>query len=937
MKTLLFILTLFIFGFIFSFANADHITPYENVLAPISEVFLEPQETNDTGYEAVMDEYGITPYPRPEPLRPAHPSDFYIRPGSPDQAPAHGGWGNPAVVYDMTGNPSLLMAQGIAVRLEPDFSRIGIRTEKGGESSAQTLDAASDFKAAYPFTQWEYGPGIRVKRWSPFIPGDLQTTSQPVTFSEMQVTNTSKSEEDTTVYISLTDLLGMGWKSTGFDNKEGRPMPYFKPVIRGDPQTHRFVMSETASGIVMEALQSSCPEAWKGQMALLVQNASGQEVSTVEYADPKDKASWEAMLKEGKMPESRKNPGINGCILAVKLKKLKPGETRTIRFSTVFDVPQDRRFARVFDRYYTKQYGDSGNNAFRIGENAFKNRREWLTRAVNKMKKVLDNPSIPKEIKQIFINELSYYIASGLLLTADGKFGCNESFIYTIPDTIDVRDFVDYLAKEFPEIEEWIMDAYGTTIDLKDPRVAAYANRFLEMIPAPDGSTIHLTYVGPDLDRVRKIQAERIAEARSRYEAEYHKPFDETDPGARLYEEQFLGVKKVEGIVTHDLALTFFGNLPYALLTDPDLSEYDRTTMTLAHRTAEWTNQNAWLDLNYRYVLQTARAFYMNRQNKGTDNIPFLERNWTHIKKSLVYARTRTKDGLPYHTKGQVETTYDNMRFQGYATVTSVLTIEAIQAAVQMGEELDQAGKLPPEDVAVLEDYRQWLKTALETMDEYLWDKQNKCYKFSAVREDDPKASPEDREIGDSYIMSDVSGFASELYGIRQMLPRDKLLSHLRKIYEVNEKRSRDNPTPLWNSPLWIANVASLDGGPIKKEHKHLIDQGRESWTGVYRSYTAVLILNSYYDPKLKELAERILISDHQNILMGGQGFLNSEAFRSHASENDYGRRATIYERALAISNVITAYEMLAELQKGSHPFLRVETLCPYSVTEAAV
>ncbi len=225
-----------------------------------------------------------------------------------------------------------------------------------------------------------------------------------------------------------------------------------------------------------------------------------------------------------------------------------------------------------------------------------------------------------------------------------------------------------------------------------------------------------------------------------------------------------------------------------------------------------------WKDLHPKFIQQCWRYYYLYRDKE------FLDYVWPACKATYNFMKTTDTDGdyLPNNFKS--DNTYDDWGLWGTSLLCGGLWVGALEAMEQMAV---------IQDDSILEEVRNWLKEAKENLDKELWYDKGKYYKIDTGSKF-PTAIMSDGLNGQRYC---------EVYGLADILPEERIKSHLKQVYERCVKPMRDYTGDD------IGDIGAINGLKEDGSLLHTL-QSDEVWTG--SSYFLAALM---YHAGLKEEA----------------------------------------------------------------------------------
>jgi non-lysosomal glucosylceramidase len=308
-------------------------------------------------------------------------------------------------------------------------------------------------------------------------------------------------------------------------------------------------------------------------------------------------------------------------------------------------------------------------------------------------------------------------------------------------------------------------------------------------------------------------------------------------------------IRKAVGATPHDLGA-------------PNEHPWEKTNYT------SYQDCNLWKDLPSDFVLQVYRDFLLT----GATDYEFLEECWPAIVDALAYLKKFDEDGdgIPENS-GAPDQTFDDWKMQGVSAYCGGLWIAALEAAIAIGEVLENNPNgnrelipNPQEKIAL---YYSWLAQTRLTYQDILWNGQ--YYRL-------------DSESGSDVVMADqlCGQFYSRLLGLPDIVPEECAISALKTVYESCFIKFKDGK-------FGAANGVMLDGSPENPNATHPL----EVWTGINFGLSAFLLQMG-----MKEEAFKLTDVVIQQIYENGLQFRTPEAITTVGTF-----RASHYLRPMAI------------------------------------
>jgi non-lysosomal glucosylceramidase len=312
---------------------------------------------------------------------------------------------------------------------------------------------------------------------------------------------------------------------------------------------------------------------------------------------------------------------------------------------------------------------------------------------------------------------------------------------------------------------------------------------------------------------------------------------------------QGAAIRKAVGATPHDLGA-------------PNEHPWEKTNYT------SYQDCNLWKDLPSDFVLQVYRDFLFT----GATDYEFLEDCWPAIVDALAYLKNFDEDGdgIPENS-GAPDQTFDDWKMQGVSAYCGGLWIAALEAAIAIGEVLEnnpngnpELTPNPQEKIAL---YYSWLAQTRLTYQETLWNGQ--YYRL-------------DSESGSDVVMADqlCGQFYARLLGLPDVVPEECAISALQTVYESCFIKFKEGK-------FGAANGVMLDGSPENPNATHPL----EVWTGINFGLAAFLLQMG-----MKEEAFKLTDVVIQQIYENGLQFRTPEAITAVGTF-----RASHYLRPMAI------------------------------------
>jgi non-lysosomal glucosylceramidase len=279
---------------------------------------------------------------------------------------------------------------------------------------------------------------------------------------------------------------------------------------------------------------------------------------------------------------------------------------------------------------------------------------------------------------------------------------------------------------------------------------------------------------------------------------------------------------------------------------------------------------NLWKDLGSDFVLQVYRDFVMT----GSHDLEFLAECWPAIVAALDYLKAfdLDGDGIPENS-GAPDQTFDDWRLQGISAYCGGLWIAALEAAIAIGQLLQQSHSAVQPTVTSLQNFQTWLQQSRAVYHPTLWNGQ--YYRL-------------DSGSGSNVVMADqlCGQFYSRLLNLPDVVPEDCTRIALKTIYEACFLK-------FHQGQFGAANGLLPDGSPLNPNDTHPL----EVWTGINFGLAAFWVQMGMRSQAL-QLTQAVV----QQIYDNGLQFRTPEAITAVGTF-----RASHYLRAMAIWGVYGA------------------------------
>ena len=491
-----------------------------------------------------------------------------------------------------------------------------------------------EYAAVYPKSWFAYQTTqlpvkLTLEQFSPILPNNYKETSYPVAIYNWYAENPSDKPVTVSLLFSWTNMVGwfrdQARDFSGALNTQNKNTFHTQEITGG-----------TMSGIVFDRLRSGAiSDEWDGQFAIATLPGSGAEVTYINEFSPQGSGAevWKPFSTDGNLPNKEWDLASSGDqfagAIAVRF-TLAAHEKKMIPMALSWDLPIVQfGSGRKWVRHYTKFFGTSGTNAWKIARVALENDKSWSDQIDAWQKPYLENDSQPEWFRSELFNEM-YILADGGTLWAHemngpsnpnhpsarlaDSFSYLECFDYLYYGTSDVRFYGSFpLMKFWPEIEKQEMREYTDTI--------------------PETNAQHYVWAW-------KLQ----------------------------HDHELVPIqRKVAGAAPHDLG---------SPTEDPfvNANQYN------------YQDVSNWRDLNSKYVLMVWRDYDLG----GGKDTAFLQYTWNAVKQAMEHLRQYDTDGDGLIKNGGFpDQTYDNWVARGESAYSGGLYLGALRATAEIARKLN--------------------------------------------------------------------------------------------------------------------------------------------------------------------------------------------------------------------------------------------------------
>ncbi len=337
---------------------------------------------------------------------------------------------------------------------------------------------AGDYRALYPKSwfdyQWDKFPAhVVLEQFSPILPDNYRETSYPVALYRWHAENPTQQRVTISIMLSWTNMVG--WLRTFSRDFRGH-------LSAGD--YNHFVAQEhnggATEGIVFQRNRTGeVEDEWDGQFAIATEEAAGVEVTHQTTFDPGGDGNvvWAPFAKDGRLSNSDESwtssdEDLAGAI-AVRF-TLEPGEKKVIPMVVAWDLPMvEFGSGRRWYRHYTDFYGTSGNNAWKIAQDALAAASLWSDAIDAWQAPYVNDQSKPLWYRGMLFNEM-YIVADGgsfwgrrlgTPAKTPATFAFMECYDYPYYATLDVLFYGSMpVIKFWPDLDKQTLRQFADTV-----------------------------------------------------------------------------------------------------------------------------------------------------------------------------------------------------------------------------------------------------------------------------------------------------------------------------------------------------------------------------------------------------------------------------------------------------------------------------------------
>lgn len=324
------------------------------------------------------------------------------------------------------------------------FTRLDSRSLDAGQATYYSLFP----KAWVDYHGTTFPCKARVTQFSPIIPHDYQRSSYPVGIYLWEFSNPTPTVCEAGIMLTWYNSAGSHVEAVSSGNRRGL-------ILR----------RKGAKAATKES-----------QMEFTLASEASENVK-VTYASASVLKKLARDFQRNGALNNRTGTDKNAAI-AVTV-KLNPGETVTVPIILAWDIPislDDITRPNRWYKRYTRYFGRSGLNSWKIAEEALENFTLWEQAVDSWQNDVIQNPKYPSWLKSTLFNELYYYFIGGTIWEAgaaagqpdnpdEDMFSHMECFLYPLYGTSDVRFYGSWpLIMLWPDLDKQCVKQFSDSI-----------------------------------------------------------------------------------------------------------------------------------------------------------------------------------------------------------------------------------------------------------------------------------------------------------------------------------------------------------------------------------------------------------------------------------------------------------------------------------------
>jgi len=285
------------------------------------------------------------------------------------------------------------------------------------------------------------------------------------------------------------------------------------------------------------------------------------------------------------------------------------------------------------------------------------------------------------------------------------------------------------------------------------------------------------------------------------------------------------------------------------------------------------TNKLIWKDLHSKFLQQVWAYYYVHKDKK------FLDYCWPAIKMTFAFMKSQDTDGDCVPRGSGADNTYESWGLYG----TSLLSGGLWVGALEVMEKMVEIQKDP-----ILKEVKEWLRNAKANLDKQLWYEKRGYYRIDTAG-----------KFSTAIMADGLNGQRfCECYGLEDILPRERMVSHLKKVYQMCVV-----PLADFNGD-GIGDCGALNGK--NEDGTNIgIDQSDEVWSGSTYFLSATMYKMGLKEEALKTAYGVYYITYKHEA--SAYWFNTPEAWKNHGLEprpknpEQYQRPRAVWELLLEI------------------------------------
>ena len=645
------------------------------------------------------------------------------------------------------------------------------------------------YKALYPRSWYSYQDVFQAEltceQFSPIWPENYQESSYPVAVFVWTAHNPTDQAITLSILLSWQNMVG--WFTNAEASSEiqqredGSPFYDYVPRLRQSAGNfNQLIQAETATGIVMDGSWSGGPKEGDGQFCMAVSGTAGVTYHTYWNPDGDGADLWDNFAASGELN--------NVVDTTSATADGQVGGAIALKFTLAPGETKEIPFVLSWDLPVTEfapgkqAYRRYTDFCDRSGRNAWQLAQEALTNYQTWRQKIIDwqQPILDRSDLPDWFQQALF---NELYDMASGGTLWSAASDDDPVGQFGILECMDYRWYESLDVR-----LYGgfSTLMLWPELEKAIIRAFARAIPTEDPTKRIIGY--------------------------YY----------TVGEADHLAPRKLKGATPHDLGA-------------PNEHPWGATNYT------SYQDCNQWKDLPSDFVLQVYRAFLLT----GGDDIEFLAECWPAVTQTLQYLKLfdLDGDGVP-ENGGAPDQTFDDWQLKGVSAYCGGLWLAALEAAIKMGDLLQQHQKISGSFAIVKSQYQRWIRQGKIVYQNKLWT--GSFYRL-------------DSESHSDVVMADqlCGQFCARLLGLPDIVDEEYIDITLETIYNAcfvkfndyaashakpQNQKFEGAQTGLFSAAqlgmaIGAANGVKPDGSPENPDDTHQL----EVWTGINFGLAALL------------------------------------------------------------------------------------------------